>query len=490
MAPLSPVWSGACSERLMKSFVRALTCLGLLTFWATSGFAACNLTAVAEMPLTELGGHFVVMVQIGDVTRPIIVDTGAATTMLKSSVADELKLTQDSSLSNVRPVLGIGQTSAHVYANVIPSVLAFGDLVFHDRSTAVADMDDGVTPEKDSVGLLGDDILSQFDVDFDFPSKKLTLYRAFGCYGTFTPWIDGYSSLPFVHDNTKVVIDVILNEERTRVIVDTGASLSVVSRKALALWGISEDRFSKPVGQIGTSLNGGAAFAVKAFLFDKVKIGDEIFSGRPMTIADIDFPPGSALLGLDFWKTHRIWISYPNNRMFLSSNASAMKLSYPVEKDAATIAANKKIASGNPASTKIGSAEASPPDQQNSPDDSPASTLVANLQTESFLHRSIVKDKAAWLLPVYSLDEHCESSAPTVTFSKPPDHGAASMEVRDRHTEYPVGSPLEKCNAREIPMIVVKYTPASGFVGEDTIIVDEVYPDGRHKVRHVVVTVD
>jgi hypothetical protein len=101
-----------------------------------------------------------------------------------------------------------------------------------------------------------------------------------------------------------------------------------------------------------------------------------------------------------------------------------------------------------------------------------------------------MKDKTAWLLPIYSVDERCEPSAPTVALAKPPEHGVASFEVRDRHTEYPPGSPFEKCNALTIPMIVVKYAPADGFVGEDAIAVDEVYPDGGHRVQRVNVTVD
>jgi len=487
-----PPWrseNNLTQETLMAFLIQAIACFCLLLFAGAPAFAACALTKVAEMPLIELGAHYAVMARIGDVVRPMIVDTGAEDTTLRLSVADELKLTQDSSLSKVRAALGIGQTKADVYLNVIPSILAFGDLVYRDRSTPVSRIDWGNSPENDSAGLLGDDILSKFDVEFDFPSKKLTFYRAFGCYGTFTPWTGAFSSIPFVHERAKITVDVILNEERTRAIVDTGNPLSIVSRRALAFWGIPDSAFSNSPGKIGTPLNGGTAFALKMFLFDKVKIGNEIFSRPVMSVADFDFQFGSANLGLDYWKNLKVWISYRNNWMFLSNKASTTTIAYPVDTEPAAAAGVKNAAGKNDVLGKIASTDASP-EEQMAPDESPSSVIAVATPEEATLHRSVMKDTTAWLLPVYSVEENCESSVPTVSFPKPPDHGVASLEVRDRHTTYPAGNPLEKCNALKIPMLVIKYAPTTGYAGDDTLTVDELFPDGKHKVRRIDVMVD
>jgi hypothetical protein len=465
----------------VKFSFRAVSCLCFSLILGAPAFAACTLTKVTEMPLLELGAHYAVMVQIGDVTRPMIVDTGAAVTSLTLSVANELKLRPDASLSKSSRVLGIGQTNAESYMNVVPSILGFGDLVYRDRSTVVAKMDFGNSLENISVGLLGDDILSQYDVEFDFPSNKLTFYRAFGCYETFTPWTGIYSTIPFVHARASIVIDVILNEERTRAIVDTGNDGSFVSRRSLALWGVSDSEISNTIGHMSSPLNGGSSFALKMFMFDKVKIGEESFSDRIMNIADVEFPLGSANLGLDYWRTHKIWISYRNNWMFLSDKEAITTVAYPVENGPGKNGTMKKIVP----------TDASPTAKQMAPGETPSPGVDFALPTGAILHKSIMRDKAAWLLPVYSLGEDCESEeVPTVSFPKPPDHGVASMEVRDRHTEYPAGSPLEKCNSLMIPMIVIKYAPAPGYVGDDTITIDEVFSDGKHKVRRVDVTVD
>ena len=304
-----------------------LVCLGI----AASGgaWADCRLEQVSAMPLLPLGAHYAVMAEIDDVARPIEVDTGAATTLLKADVAKELALKEDP--GQAHRSLGVGQTTGDTHANVIPSRLAFGALVLHDRSTVVATMDDGRTPEKDSIGLLGDDILSQFDVEFDFPGRKLTLYREAGCYTTFLPWTGAFSTIPFDHRGAKVTIDVRLNAERTRAIIDTGNNLSFVSLDASAMWGAATDDLASTRTQIRSPLNNGAPMPVSAYPFAQVKIGDDVLRDKTMSVVDVDMPLASANLGLDYWSSRKIWISYFHQQLFVADDPSAAKLAYPIE---------------------------------------------------------------------------------------------------------------------------------------------------------------
>jgi gag-polyprotein putative aspartyl protease len=316
-------------EKLVKSAIRMVICFYFSLILGTPTFAACGLTKVTEMPLVKLGAHYAVMVQIDDVVRPMIVDTGAEVTSISLSAADELELKRDSSLANARPTVGIGQTKAEVYPNAIPSVLALGKLVFRHRSTTVAKIEFGDVPEHDSIGLLGDDILSHFDVEFDFPGRKLTFYRAIDCYDTFIPWTGTYSTIPFVHDNAKILIDAILNEERNQAIVDTGNSVSFVSRNLLARWRVPDSELAKTNGKMRSPLNEGTSFAIKSYAFDVVKIGYEVFPSVRFSIIDVDYPLMPINLGLDFWASRKVWISYPSKWMFLSQK-DATKLAYPV----------------------------------------------------------------------------------------------------------------------------------------------------------------
>lgn len=311
----------------MKSSVRTFLCFALISGAPAS---ACELTKVTEMPLIALGSHYAVNVRINAEVRPMIVDTGAGLTAINLSAVKDLELKQDEWPGNEHRVLGAGQTTAESLRNVVPSVLKFGDLVYHDRSTAVMKSDFGDKPEGESVGFLGDDILSQFDVEFDFPAKKLTFYQTSECYDSFIPWTGTYSTIPFLHNDTKILIDIGLNDERDQALVDTGNPMSFVTRKLLKRWGVAPEQLGKTNAKIGTPLNGGKSFSVDIFAFDVVKIGDETRPLIKMSIVDMDGLPAPINLGLDFWRTRKVWISYPNKWMFVAQNG-ATKLAYPVK---------------------------------------------------------------------------------------------------------------------------------------------------------------
>jgi len=314
----------------MPILILALLCFCLPLLQTASAFADCSLVKIAQMPLVELGNHYAVMVQIDDVTRPMIVDTGAATTTLNTSFVDKQKLKEDEITPPIQ-VVGIGQTTSELHLNVIPSVLGLGDLIFHDRSTVVANMSfDPKMRESKSVGLIGDDILSQYDVEFDFSSKQLSFYSTFDCYDTFMPWTGSYAKVPFDHHDAKIVVDLVLNGERTQAIVDTGNNVSFVSRRSSSLWNVPDDAFIDTKTTSTSPLNGGTSLPVRLYNFDRFKIGDETFYKKMIGIVDADLVTGTANLGLDYFKTRKLWISYSNNMMFISSQPEITKLAYPV----------------------------------------------------------------------------------------------------------------------------------------------------------------
>jgi hypothetical protein len=315
-------------------------CLSIIP--GTPAFADCSLLKITQMPLVELGNHYAVMVKINDVMRPMIVDTGAEITTLNASAADKLDLTPDmASIGHLKPMVGIGQTKAELYLNVIPSVFGLGDLVYRNRSTAVADMGfEQKLRESASIGLIGDDILSQFDVEFDFASKTLSFYSARDCYDTFIPWTGSYARVPFDHHDAKIVIDVFLNDERTRAIFDTGNNISFISRKSSALWNVSDDELIDTKAESTSPLNGGTSLPIQVYKFKKIRIGDETLSQKPMGIVDVDLVMGTANIGLDYCKAHKVWISYRNQVMFVSRQPALSNLVYPLTETKPVAAAN------------------------------------------------------------------------------------------------------------------------------------------------------
>jgi hypothetical protein len=304
------------TKPVLFAVAAALSSIALGTPVAT----ACRLVKVTELPLFALGNHYATSVVLNDGTRPMIVDTGAEVTTLTAHSADEFKLPADLR-TEAKPVLGVGQTQAVVHQNVIVATFGVGGLIYRDRSMVVGAIDFGNQPESAAIGLLGDDILSKFDVEFDFPSGKLTFYRTFQCYESLLPWAGQYAMVPFDHHGAKVVVDVMLDRERTRAIVDTGNNVSFVSRSSPALWSVDVGELIATRGVSTSPLNGGTSSPVKSYTFETVELGGKIFHQMKMNVVDVEFPLGSANLGLDYWRTRKVWISYSRNWMFIADHA-------------------------------------------------------------------------------------------------------------------------------------------------------------------------
>ncbi|MGA7713757.1 MAG: aspartyl protease family protein [Rhizomicrobium sp.] len=92
-------------------------------------------------------------------------------------------------------------------------------------------------------GLLGADILYFFDLDFDFANAKLNLISPDHCEGKEVYWTnDAHAQIPFkLEDARHIRIKVQIDGKDVRAMVDTGASMSVMSLEtAENLFGFDE----------------------------------------------------------------------------------------------------------------------------------------------------------------------------------------------------------------------------------------------------------
>jgi hypothetical protein len=71
--------------------------------------------------------------------------------------------------------------------------------------------------------------------------------------------------------------------------------------------------------------------AVSAYSFKQVKIGDKLFNDKKLSVIDANLPLASANLGLDYWSSRKMWISYLHQWLFVADDPSAVKLAYPIE---------------------------------------------------------------------------------------------------------------------------------------------------------------
>lgn len=87
------------------------------------------------------------------------------------------------------------------------------------------------------------------------------------------------------------------------------------------------------------------------------------------------------------------------------------------------------------------------------------------------------KQRINWAL---SVNPDCTPDGmPTVIISTPPAHGRAFVEVGGHHPNFEKNNIRWRCNLREMPALLVYYQSEAGYVGEDRVGVDVVFPDGK-----------
>jgi len=304
-------------QEIAVVFFCAVVCPG--TAFAQMGVARpnaeCQLQMIARLPLIESFGHYMVPVGIGGKEYLMVVDTGATATALTPAAADMMRLGVN--LGADLRVGGLGGTRSE-RARIVPS-LKLGPAEWVNLKVAVADMLPGklMAMQPSLVGLLGADALSRYDVEFDFPAKQMTLYTARNCSGWFVPWQGRYYAYtPDGAQHHRFLLPVALNGRPMRAVLDTGASRSMVTKRAALNAGLSEPALNQLHASSGTGF-GGKAFTTYPARFDSLRIGPMVYRHAPLDIGDTDMTYGDMLLGMDFMHSRRVWVSYSSGRVFM-----------------------------------------------------------------------------------------------------------------------------------------------------------------------------
>lgn len=167
-----------------------------------------------------------VPVTIGGIPKVLLLDTGGAVSTVKKTVLDEFNLTPhrgDVAIYNAYrdqldqsvtiPTLIMGRVRGNSWRFMVePIGFDYSDV----RSVA---------------GTLGPDIFRQFDVDLDFPAKKLNLFSPDHCAGKIRYWrTKVLAILPMrVMQSGHIYIRVTLDGESMNALVDTGAGGTVIN---------------------------------------------------------------------------------------------------------------------------------------------------------------------------------------------------------------------------------------------------------------------
>lgn len=167
-------------------------------------------------------------------------------------------------------------------------------------------------------GLLGADFLLNFDVDLDLGQDRVTLFRP-DCTTPSPSWRRPYTAISAnlsLHNH--LFFPVRLDGHRLYAFIDSGAQRSLIDSAAARSAGATNATVDR--GQLAR-VRGAAAKIINAHAhrFARLTIGDQTVRSPFLVVLSLGLSDADIVLGDDFLRLWRVWLSYPSKRIYLKA---------------------------------------------------------------------------------------------------------------------------------------------------------------------------
>lgn len=179
-------------------------------------------------------------------------------------------------------------------------------------------------PEHPYAGILGNNFLSDFDLEINLPASKLRIYQHDATGRAIVPNLDERLSVPNeAADKGFIVLKVLIEGKPITAILDTGAPTSVLNWVAAKQSGVTMETKGLKRRDKGTGGLGSQVADTYLYQFKRIKAGRTKFKTREVRIADLpvfktlglgDKP--AMLFGLDMLKNHALFVSYSTKKLY------------------------------------------------------------------------------------------------------------------------------------------------------------------------------
>jgi predicted aspartyl protease len=298
----------------------------------------CAGPEVAALPLLQAGDLSAVPVALNGRPASLIVDTGATHTALSATAVRSLGLPGLWLTDGVAS--GIGGALSRELVDL--RELDLDGIRIPARNIPVIGLQmPAVEGGGPADGVLGASVLSRFDVEMDFPGRRLRLFLHAACDMEAPPWSGAWSRLPLdfepsnldglLHHNdvenfangltvyrgephpnrARMFTVASVNGTPLVALVDSGAALSTLSPEAAARVG------APPLGE-GVLMVGADDHPVRGRVVraSSVAIGGDVRTGVALGVAPLDLDRADMLLGHDLMLDRRVFVSFATGSMF------------------------------------------------------------------------------------------------------------------------------------------------------------------------------
>ena len=294
--------------------------------------ASCQLHEIAELQASMYSGGPTISGKINGFPVKMLVDTGSASTSVTLATAKRLNLP----ITQIRADTAYGIGGA--FKRYAASIKELKIDKFAIPSIALATAGD-VDSDYDFDLLLGDDILSRYDVEFDLANDVIRLFESSGCAaGELVYWGKPYSAAPLIASESyapQIRAEARLNGRQALATFDTGSSISRVDAAVAGAAGVSRE---SPDAQSAQVIRGLGPVPEASFTgrFDSFALGDESIANARLHVTSLtkglntselgsrlarplDAAP-SMLIGADFFRAHHIMVANRERLIVFSYN--------------------------------------------------------------------------------------------------------------------------------------------------------------------------
>lgn len=350
----------------------AITFLGATLAPAPAALAGeCKVTNYGTLPIEMRGARPSTLVKVNGRETRFLVDTGAFFGTMSVATAKELGLRLEAAPAGLYGV-GVGGSFSLQVTRVKELGILGGTIP--DIQFTVGGSDVGMP-------VLGANVLHAVDLELDLARGQMRLMKPKGCDKTAMAYWDTDNSFQMAEltasegrRGRNARIKVVLNGKPVIALLDTGASSTVISRRAAERAGIDLTAASAVPG---SSSMGFGRSTVKTWTVpvNTISIGTETIKRAKIQVLDGNFgAPGDdgpdMLLGIDFILAHRIFVASSQDRIYFTYNGG------PVFASGIAAQAAQAAAAAGPSTT--GGASALPPAKTGpAPGPAPAAALAS-----------------------------------------------------------------------------------------------------------------
>ncbi|GFE92804.1 hypothetical protein DmAi_08630 [Acetobacter persici] len=287
----------------------------LLAPMALAAEGVCHRERIARVPLHDDQGFLNIPVEINKHAASMIVDTGSEGSLLSPDAAERFQVLLDPSVHTV--MQGTGGVGRMV-PNVVVRSLTLGGLEAGPVSMPVGDLPGKPATQPPVEGLVGGDLLSHYDVEFNVAEGWLTFWSvksgSTACAGP-ADWHVIYRAVPLQSAGRRVIVQVMLDGRPLRALVDSGARSRILSDKAAEKLGVTARMLAADPGGLTSGVDGHQQ-VYHWHRFHTFQIGQEQEKEPVLTVAPIH-DSVDMLLGSDWFAAHRVWISYQTGTLYV-----------------------------------------------------------------------------------------------------------------------------------------------------------------------------